>query len=261
MQSDMPGEKATEIPVPALVERANITYELFIGVLAVFSLFVMAEAILLPGDAPSRPIWRSLDTMLCLIFMFDFFRSLVRAPSKKAYLKWGWLDFLGSIPGLPILRLARVPRIIRAARALRATGGREMRRQFLRRPAESTFALSILVAILVITLTSLVVLQFEREAPNANLLNATDAFWWSFVTVTTVGYGDRFPVTNSGRIMAALLMTVGVVLFGVLTSYLSTSFLSRGEKQGADDLAEIKADIAAMREELAALKDMLWERD
>jgi voltage-gated potassium channel len=257
----MPEERATETPVPAPIERENITYELFIGVLAVFSLFVMAEAILLPEDAPSRAIWRSLDNVLCLIFMFDFFRSLVRAPSKKAYLKWGWLDFLGSIPGLPILRLARMPRIIHAVRALRATSSREMRRQILRRPAESTFALSILIAIVVITLTSLIVLQFEREAPNANLLNATDAFWWSFVTMTTVGYGDRFPVTNAGRIMAAVLMTVGVALFGVVTSYLSTSFLSRGEQKEADDMAELKADIAAMREELADLKDMLRERD
>jgi voltage-gated potassium channel len=193
--------------------------------------------------------------------MFDFFRSLIRAPSKKAYLKWGSLDLLGSIPGLPILRLARVPRIIRAVRAMRATGGREVRRQFLLHPAEGTFALSILIAILVITLTSLGVLHFERGAPNANLLNASDAFWWSFVTMTTVGYGDRFPVTNSGRLMAAVLMTVGVAVFGVLTSYLATSFRSRHEKREADDLVEIKADIAAMRDELAALKDMLRERD
>ena len=257
----MPEEKATETPVPARVERENITYELFIGALAIFSLFVMAEVILLPEDAPSRAIWRSLDTVLCLIFMFDFFRSLVRAPSKKTYLKWGWLDFVGSIPGVPILRLARVPRIIHAVRAMQATGGREVRRHFLRHPAEGTFALSILVAFLVITLTSLGVLYFEREAPNANLVNASDAFWWSFVTMTTVGYGDRFPVTHSGRIMAAVLMTVGVTLFGVLTSYLGTSFRARHEEQEDDSLAEIKADVAAMREELAALKDMLQERD
>ena len=257
----MLADKATETPVSAPVEPENITYELFIGVLAVFSLFVMAEVILLPEDAPSRAIWRSLDTVLCLIFMFDFFRSLVRVPSKRAYLKWGWLDLLGSIPGLPILRLARVPRIIRASRAMQATGGREVRRQFLRHPAEGTFALSILLAILVITLTSLGVLHFERGAPNANLLNASDAFWWSFVTMTTVGYGDRFPVTHAGRLMAAVLMTVGVVTFGVLTSFLATSFRSRDEKREADDLAEIKADVAAMRDELATLKDMLRERD
>lgn len=78
----------------------------------------------------------------------------------------------------------------------------------LKRRAESAFATTLMVALLIITLSSIAVLHFESEG-DANIKTAEDALWWSFVTVTTVGYDDRYPVSTGGRVVAALAMVAG----------------------------------------------------
>lgn len=85
--------------------------------------------------------------------------------------------------------------------------------------AESTFWTTLLVTLLFLSVTSFLIVPFEAESPNAEIKDSAQALWWSFVTITTVGYGDFVPVTDGGRILASALMTVGVVLVSVLTSY------------------------------------------
>jgi voltage-gated potassium channel len=75
----------------------------------------------------------------------------------------------------------------------------------------------------------------ERHSPDANILTASDAIWWVFVSITTVGYGDRFPVTDQGRLIGVVTLTVGVGLFGVVTGFLANLFLGQGRKTSADE--------------------------
>jgi voltage-gated potassium channel Kch len=102
---------------------------------------------------------------------------------------------------------------------------------------------------------SMFVLGAEANAENANIRTASDALWWSYVTVTTVGYGDRFPVTNYGRLIGVAMLTIGVGLFGVLTGFLANAFLAPAKaepeviQQPADDL----------RQEIAELKRLVRE--
>ena len=77
--------------------------------------------------------------------------------------------------------------------------------------------------------SSIAILQVE-DTTNSNIKTAEDAIWWAYVTVTTVGYGDKFPVTTEGRIIAAALMTVGVGLFGTFTGFLASYFVSDQNK-------------------------------
>ena len=74
--------------------------------------------------------------------------------------------------------------------------------------------------------SSIAILQVETD-PNSNIKTAEDAIWWAYVTITTVGYGDKFPVTTEGRIIAAVLMTVGVGLFGTFTAFLASWFVEQ----------------------------------
>jgi len=85
------------------------------------------------------------------------------------------------------------------------------------------------LAILLIIFSSIAILQVEN-APASNIKTAEDAIWWSYVTITTIGYGDKFPVTIEGRIIAMLLMTVGVGLFGTFTAYIASIFVSDNKK-------------------------------
>jgi voltage-gated potassium channel len=112
----------TETNKPARNEASNSVYELFILMLAIFSLLMVAAYYLLSISEATKQALLWIDVLISLIFLADFFRSLRRAPDRRAYLKWGWLDLLGSIPLILPLHLARLWRLIRAWRSLRMQG-------------------------------------------------------------------------------------------------------------------------------------------
>jgi voltage-gated potassium channel len=203
----------------------NTNYELFILALSVLSIFNLIVE-LLPIDPYVRSLVEICDVALTPIFLADFFQRLIRAPSKAGYLikGGGWLDFVGSLP-FPAVRLARLFRMWRVYRGLRRIGMRNMWQAYRKSRAESALLTVIFLAIVVLEFASIFILVTERSDPDANIKTASDALWWAYVTVTTVGYGDKYPVTSSGRIVGVLLMTIGVGLFGVITGYLANAFL------------------------------------
>src|SRR6059058_579080 len=140
------------------------------------------------------------------------------APKRRRYfLTWGWLDMLSSIPALSAARWGRVARLVRIFRVLRGVKATKLiTSAVLRRRAHNTFLAATLLALLLIVFCSVAVLHFET-APGSNIKTADDAIWWAFATVTTVGYGDRYPVTPEGRFVAALLMCAGVGLFSTFS--------------------------------------------
>jgi voltage-gated potassium channel len=114
--------------------------------------------------------------------------------------------------------------------------------------------------LLLLAIASLRILHIEEGSPEANILTASDALWWSIVTVTTVGYGDKTPTTESGRIMASGLITIGVVLVSVLTSYVTTEIYLRGGG-GEDDTAPTDEELARINIKLDEISQLLRERD
>jgi voltage-gated potassium channel len=121
-----------------------------------------------------------------------------------------------------------------------------------------------LMSFVVLLVGSILIAYVEPPAQGSNIKTGGDAFWWAFVTITTVGYGDRFPVTEAGRIVGMITMAVGIGIFGVLTSYLSTVFLSRPEDDPAATTPApkpapdpIQAELAALRAEMAGLRRVL----
>jgi len=140
-------------------------------------------------------------------------------------MKWGWIDLISSVPALSYLRAGRVLRLIRLLRLIRAFRSTQMFvKHVFRNKVKGAFTSVTLLAILLIIFSSIAILQVEKD-PNSNIKSAEDAIWWAYVTITTVGYGDKFPVTMEGRIIAAVLMTAGVGLFGTFTAYVSSWFV------------------------------------
>ncbi|MGB3715771.1 MAG: ion transporter [Candidatus Promineifilaceae bacterium] len=237
--------------------RNGASYDLFILVLTIFSLIVVALILIWPLSRTTEAVLVRVDFLICGIFLADFLLNFWRAPSKTGYffMGGGWLDLLGSVPiihDLPwtaILRFARLSRSIRIVKQLRARDRRDVLNETRRSRAQSALLATLLVAIVLITIVSLVVLQVERGAPGANIKTGTDAYWWAFVTMTTVGYGDYVPVTLTGRVMAMILMTFGVGIFAVLTGFLATKLLApqEDEREGEQDMSAI------VREEMAAI--------
>lgn len=226
-------------------------YQLFMLLLCVLSLVILAVDSFVPIKSDTRVILDYVDTGVCVAFLADFLHSLWTADSKLGYLKWGWIDLLSSIPTIEALRLGRAARILRIFRLLRGIkSAKALAKHLLRRRAQSALLTAVLMAILLILVSSILILRYEIS-PEANIQSAEDALWWSFVTVTTVGYGDLYPVTSEGRLIGMALMVVGVGLFGTLSGYIATWFLSPGEDEQARELEQIRRELGALRATLA----------
>lgn len=126
----------------------------------------------------------------------------------------------------PQFKFLRIFRLVRVFRLLREVGGRAVVRSLLRDRAESALLILLLTGILVLQFGSLEMLRVEHAAPGANITTASDALWYTIVTISTVGYGDQYPVTNAGRVVGVVIIVVGVGIFGTFTGYLANLFLA-----------------------------------
>jgi voltage-gated potassium channel len=202
-------------------------YEIFIILVSILSVINLL-AVWIPGiDPDAIRVLEVINFFLTIIFLADFLFRLFTAGSKRHYFfqDWGWADLLASVPALRILRLFR---IFKAYRLLHRYGARNILAKLKKHRAESVLFIVIFCVMVVIESGAFFVLMAERGAPNANILTASDAMWWVYVTITTVGYGDRFPVTNTGRLVGVLVMTTGVGLFGTLAGFIANKLLAPG---------------------------------
>jgi voltage-gated potassium channel len=226
----------------------NLAYELFIQVVTLIALFLLVGIYILPLPVEVVQVFVTVDTMVSLIFFIDFLRSLRLARNKASYmLRGGWLDLLGSLPGQPIFRLLRIFRMYRSWRRIRQNTSQEILAQAREKLAESSLFIVFLVILVVITLGSSLVVLAESASPEANIQTGYEAVWWAFVTMATVGYGDYTPVTDPGRTVAVFVMITGVGFFGVLSSFLASTFITNRRKRDQDELAGIKSELALIR--------------
>ena len=107
----------------------------------------------------------------------------------------------------------------------------------------------LLLVVLVLEFASIAVLHAERDAEGANIETASDALWWGYVTITTVGYGDEFPVTNEGRIVGVFLLTIGVGLFGTFTAFIANVFLAPQRRRPPPGAAGTVAELRFLLDE------------
>jgi voltage-gated potassium channel len=165
-----------------------------------------------------------IDNLICIFFLFEFFLRFYKSENKLKFLRWGWIDLISSIPTLDLFRAGRALRLFRLIRILRAFRSvRHLISHFYANKAKGTFMTVFIIALLMVIFSAIAILQVETDQ-NSNIKTAEDAIWWAYVTITTVGYGDKFPVTTEGRIIAAALMTVGVGVFGTFAGFLASWF-------------------------------------
>jgi voltage-gated potassium channel len=171
-----------------------------------------------------------VDNFICGVFLLDFIIRFRQAENKLQFMKWGWIDLIASIPTLDFMRAGRLLRLIRLIRIIRAfRSTKHIVQHIFKNKVQGTLTSVAIIAVLMLLFSSIAILQFETD-PNSNIKTAGDAIWWAYVTMTTVGYGDKYPVTTEGRIVAAVLMTVGVGLFGTFTAYVSSWFVKDNAK-------------------------------
>ena len=123
--------------------------------------------------------------------------------------------------------------------------------------AQATFLVTVFLVLIVVEFAGMAIFLVESANPDSNIKNASDAIWWGFVTVTTVGYGDRYPVTDAGRVIGTILLFAGIALFSVLTGFIANGFLS----PRAPDRRLIRAPKDPLEADVEELRWMLVEQE
>ncbi len=239
--------------------KENITiFQIFMVVLSIYVLIALYADIMFDLDPKMDALIEKIDFIICLVFQGDFFYRFYKAPSKWKFLRWGWIDFISSIPMLDLFRSGKMIRAVRILRLLRAFRSFKILTQYLlKNRSHNTFVTVAAISCLLALIASMAILNFEKGVEGGNIKNASDALWWAIVTITTVGYGDRFPVTDAGRVVAAILMTAGVGLFGTFTGFIASMFVEPDIKREEDQVQLLVKEIRTLRAEVNSMDEKI----
>jgi len=223
-------------------------YQVFMLVLSIAALALAAAMALVDTRGPIGELLEYADLAVCVVFLIDFAVTFAYSPNKLRYLAtWGWLDALSAIPAIDVARWGRAARIFRVLRVLRAfRATRVVAALAIQYRARNAFLAAALLLMLTVFTCSVGVLHFEGDA-GGNIRTAPDALWWAVATVTTVGYGDFYPVTWEGRLIAAMLMITGVGVFSAIAGAMSTVFLAPTVSQESHELKRLAGELANLR--------------
>ncbi len=222
----------------------NAGYVAFIFVLSLLS--VINTFLLLVVTLPEADRLILIITWgISVILMLDFIYSLIKTRASLDFLiRWhGWMAFIGSLP-IPGIAIFRVLHTILNVRKLRSAELSEASQLALRQKGRSAFLTTLFLAVVALELSGILILRAEVGKPDAEITTASDALWWGYVTMSTVGYGDLVPVTSTGRLVGLITVTAGVVLFSVSTGFLTDWFRrDRGYSRSYDvDLSDYSAN-------------------
>lgn len=226
----------------AFIERHDIAWELGMAVLAVAYVIIGFA-----GDEASQATQPALDateTALTVIFAGEFGSRFIASYNRAGYLRAHWIDLVALIPvarGLRIARLLRLLRLVRAfAGVYRATShiGRMVNHRGL------GLLITAWLGVMVICSAGLYIAE---NGINEAITSPLDALWWGVVTLTTVGYGDVYPVTSEGRLAASILMLLGIGLFGAITATVTSYLIATGGSANSSPATRLR--------ELAVLRD------
>ena len=251
-------------------------FELLMMVLSIVSLAAVVLHQFGPFNAAEKELLLYLDTGICVILLSHFFYGLARAPSKKRFLRVHWIDFIASIPAIDVLRYGRIRDLTLGLegvlRMLRVAN--QVIRHLLKHSGSTMMASMLLVLVVVISGSAIAILMTEAGHPDSNIETAEDAIWWALVTISTVGYGDHYPVTTAGRIISSVVIFAGVTLFAGVSGLVASAVLSpkteeqqeaveqaveNEEQEVNQQLGALRAEIASLREEIHTLRDVLGQ--
>lgn len=189
------------------VQRWERKAEVPLLLLAVAFLVAYAWPVVDPRiDATIASVLRAAAWAVWVAFAIDFAVRIALADARLAYVRTHWYD--AALIALPMLRPLRLLRLLALARILNRSAANSLVGRV------STYVLG--TAIMSAVLAAIAVLDAEQDAAGANITTLGDALWWSATTVTTVGYGDRYPITGEGRMIAVALMVVGIATVGAI---------------------------------------------
>lgn len=227
-------------------DRFSAAVELPLLVITILWIPVLLIPLVRPVQGTVAETFAVIDYMVWALFALEYVIKLYLAPSRWHFVRTHILDLL--IVAVPFFRPLRIGRLARLARLVRVgiVAGRAIGRGKSVMTHRGLHFVLLTVAIIIFACAGLVTVA-ERNAAGSNIHNLGQALWWSAVTVATVGYGDKYPVTPMGQGIAVFLMLAGIGLIGVLTATFASYFVGQ-------DLGKAQVERDELRQELAAAK-------
>ncbi|WP_082592416.1 potassium channel family protein [Phycicoccus sp. Soil803] len=214
------------------VERWERRVEVPLLLLALAFLVAYAWPVLDPRLDPTLDVFLGyVSWTVWAAFALDFAVRLALAQDRRHYALQHWYDV--ALIALPVLRPLRLLRLLAFLRILNRSAAGNLAGRV------TTYVIG--AAVMAVGLGAVAVLDVEQDAKGANITTIGDALWWASTTVTTVGYGDRYPVTTTGRVIAVALMIVGIALVGAVTASIAAWFVASLDKDQRTKASEVAA--------------------
>lgn len=231
-------QQGTKNPIHGLVNKEKSKYQLF---LVAFSVFILVALFI--STLAGTSDFKTVQYVISYLFFGDFVYRFHVAEDKLKYIKTSWIDLVLCIPVYPATWMV-VTTTLRSLKAIL---------EFVLIKIDSAFMSMLILGASLVTFSTISILQFET-LDICNIKSAWDAVWWSICTITTVGYGDKFPMTDGGKVIAVILMVCGIGLFGTLIGYFSTFFTDKEKKNNhnVDTIEELSQQLS---KEIAELKE------
>ncbi len=242
---------------------------LFEKVLFILSIYVIIELYIssVVDYSENLQFWLNMiDSAICFVFLYDFFKGLKEADDKWRYVRLNWINFISSIPFVGFLRIGRFARIFRLLRIIRS--GKIIYSLINKQKPMSTFKNLLLLNVFFIFIISISFYHAERGI-NPAIQTFSDSFLWSLITTVTFSYYNKIiPLTSEGQVLSVILVLMRMILFGTLIGTITDFFLDKDEADkekvtlesldANDD--EVMQRMDKLEEQLNRIEKMLNER-
>lgn len=220
------------------MRKRYIYYNITMAILSLIVAIILILELTVSLNKTTLYILYTIDFFIWIIFIIDYFKRLYKSKNKKKFIKRNIIDLISIIPlytifgifrTLNILKISKVYKIANISKIVRIFSVfKKSKTNFEIFIKTNNFNYTLLIGILVLIIASILMTFIEK-------IDFFDSLWWSIVTVTTVGYGDIYPKTILGKILATILMFMGIGLIGSLTSTISTYFINKENKGNKED--------------------------